>query len=371
MDHKKKSKNELMEELSKLQKQLERLKKLARNRYNKYCFYDKLTNLFNRAYFEEELKRLDTVRQLPLSIIMGDINGLKLVNDAFGHKEGDNLLIKCGKFLKECCRKEDIISRWGGDEFTILLPRTTDQVASDLMTRIQECCKNNDKYKDNIPLSLSLGASTRTDINKDINSILKEAEENMYKNKFLTTINISNDIIDSLQAALWERNHESRNDLDRVKKLALKLGRELKLPEDELEKLGILSAIHDIGKVAILEDILEKRAALNENDWKILKRHSEIGYNIAKSSNKLSPVAEAIMTHHEWWNGNGYPYNLKGEAIPLISRILAVVDAYDAMVSERPFKKAISKDKAIKELKKLSKIQFDPDIVDFFIKVIS
>lgn len=370
MDYNNKSKKELILELSKIQKQLERFRKLARNRYNRYCFYDKLTNLFNRAYFEEELRRLDTVRQLPLSIIMGDINGLKLVNDAFGHREGDNLLIKCGKFLKESCRKEDIISRWGGDEFTILLPRTTDQGANDLITRIQECCRNNDNYKDSIPLSLSLGASTRTDIKKDINSILKEAEENMYKNKFLTTISISNDIIDSLQTALWEKSHESREDLDRVKKMALKLGQELKLPEDELEKLSILSAIHDIGKVAILESILEKRACLSENDWKILKRHSEIGYNIAKSSNKLSPVAEAIMTHHEWWNGNGYPYNLKGEAIPIISRILAVVDAYDAMVSDRPFKKAISKAEAIEELKKLSEVQFDPNIVNFFIKVI-
>src|SRR4030066_228634 len=298
MDYNKKSKKELILELSKLQKRLERFKKLERNRYNRYCFYDKLTNLFNRAYFEEELRRLDTIRQLPLSVIIGDVND-----------------------------------------------------------------------RDNIPLSLSLGASTRTDIKKDINSILKEAEENMYKNKFLTTSNISNNIIDSLQIALWEKSHESKDDLDRVKKLALKLGRELKLPEGELDKLGILSAIHDIGKVAVLEDILEKKTNLSEKDWKILKRHSEIGYNIAKSSNKLAPVAEAIMTHHEWWNGNGYPYNLKGEEIPIISRIFAVVDAYDAMVSDRPFKKAVSKDKAIKELKKLSEIQFDPYIVNFFIKV--
>jgi len=371
MDHKKNSKKELLLELSKLQKQLEKFKKLASNRYNRYCFYDRLTNLFNRAYFEEELKRLDTIRQLPLSVIIGDINGLKLVNDAFGHKEGDNLLIKCGKLLKECCRKEDIISRWGGDEFTILLPKTSNQVANYLTTRIQESCRNNNYYKGNIPLSLSLGVSTKTDIEKDIDFILREAEENMYKNKFFTTAGISKNIINSLQIALWEKNHESKNDLDRIKKMALKLGRELKLPADELDKLSMLSAIHDIGKVAVLENILEKKAALSEKDWKVLKRHSEIGYNIAKSSEKLAPVAEAIMTHHEWWNGNGYPYNLKGEKIPIISRIFAVVDAYDAMTSDRPFKKAISKDKAIEELKKLSEIQFDPYIIKFFIKIIS
>lgn len=364
----KKTKEELVEELEKLKKDFERLRKIAGIGLTRYCFYDKLTSLFNRAYFEEELKRLDTERQLPLSIIIGDLNGLKLVNDAFGHKEGDRLLIKSGRFLKECCRKEDIVSRWGGDEFAILLPKTSLEAAEEVIDRIEALCKTISDTK--IPLSISLGIASKIEQKQNVNTVLKKAEENMYKKKFRVTIDVSNSIISCLENSLWEKSHESRDDLDRIKKLAEKLGRMLNLNESELEKLEMLAAVHDIGKVAILEDILEKSSVLKEKDWEILKKHSEVGYHIAKSSDKLAPIAEAIMTHHEWWNGGGYPFNLKGTDIPLISRIVAIVDAYDAMTNDRPFRKAINKEEATEELKNLAGKQFDPKLVDNFIKIL-
>ncbi|MCL4376812.1 MAG: diguanylate cyclase [Actinobacteria bacterium] len=363
-----KTKEELIEELKNLRKDLERLKNLAQNRFTRYCFYDKLTHLFNRAYFEEELRRLDTIRQLPLSIIIGDINGLKLVNDAFGHREGDKLLVKSGRFLRESCRKEDIISRWGGDEFAILLPKTSLEAAEEVISRIEDCCKK--IYDTKIPLSISLGVACKVDQEQNINLILKTAEENMYKKKFRETIDISNSIISYLENSLWEKSHESKEDLDRIKKLAIKLGKKINLNDSEIEKLELLAAIHDIGKVAILEHILDKSAALDEKDWEIIRKHSEVGYYIAKSSEKLATVAEAIMTHHEWWNGKGYPFNLKGEGIPVISRVISIVDAYDAMINDRPFKKAVTSEEAVKELKRLAGKQFDPKFIDAFVEII-
>lgn len=333
-----------------------------------YCFYDKLTGLFNRAYFEEELKRINTKRQLPLSIIIGDLNGLKLTNDAFGHKEGDKLLKKAAKLLRESCRIEDIICRWGGDEFAILLPRTTLKEAEIITERIKDLCAKVKNGK--VPLSISLGVAIKIRREQDIQKILIEAEDNMYRQKFKESKKYSNSLIKSLLDDLSEKSHESREHLDRLRCLALKLGGAVKLPENEKGKLEMLATLHDIGKVAIFEGILEKKQLLNESEWRVLKKHPEIGYNIAKSTEQISSIAEAIMFHHEWWNGKGYPMGLREKNIPLISRIISIVDAFDSMTSHRPYKESISKDKAIEELKRYAGIQFDPMLVEKFINIV-
>ncbi|MCX6384437.1 MAG: sensor domain-containing diguanylate cyclase, partial [Actinobacteria bacterium] len=146
-------------------------------------FHDKLKGLYNRAYFEEELKRLDSERQLPLSIMMADINGLKLTNDTFGHKEGDLLLCKSARIFEKCFRKEDIISRHGGDEFVILLPKTTAQEVTNIINRIEEECSKTDSQK--IPISISMGGSTKTVMDKDINEVIQDAEKGMYQKKLI------------------------------------------------------------------------------------------------------------------------------------------------------------------------------------------
>ena len=343
-------------------------RKKAEEKLKYISFHDSLTGLYNRAYFEEELKRLDTDRQLPLSIIVGDINGLKLVNDAFGHVKGDLHLCKASRVLEESCRKEDIIARWGGDEFSIVLPKTKKENVNKIIKRIRSMAN---KIKENeIPLSISLGFSIKEKPDQDIKTVIQAAEYNMYSRKLIERKSVSSSIIAALERTMWEKSHETREHAERIKKLALKLGNSIDLHQNKLDELMLLSALHDIGKIAIPEDIIRKDGKLTQKEWIIIKKHPEIGYNICATSPQLVNIAEAVLAHHEWWNGSGYPQGLKGTNIPIASRIIAIVDSYDVMVTGRNYKKPLEKDEAIKELKRYSGIQFDPKLVKIFIEIL-
>ncbi len=344
-------------------------KKITEEQLTYISFHDGLTDLYNRAYFEEELKRMDTKRQLPLSYITGDIDGLKLVNDAFGHKEGDRLLKSCAKILKKCCRAEDIVARYGGDEFSILFPRTSKEYALDVVSRIKESCL---KYKGSkIPLSLSLGLATKNSSIQDLQKIIKQAEDDMYRNKLLEAKSITSTIISSLKKSLFEKSAKTEGHMEKVRELVLQIGKSMGLSGSQLDELALLATIYDIGKVAVLDDILNKKQALSEKEWKMIKRHPEVGYRIAIASKQLSSVAEYILTVHEWWDGSGYPQGLKGKKIPILSRIIAITDAYQAMRDGRPYKKPLGKNEAIEELKRCSGTQFDPELVEKLITILS
>ena len=331
-------------------------------------FHDNLTGLYNRTYFEEELRRLDTKRQLPLSIIMADVNGLKLVNDAFGHREGDLLLYKCAGIFEKCFREEDIIARWGGDEFIILLPKTPEQEAINIISRIeQECLKS---VGQRIPISISMGSSTKTELGKNIKELIPEAEEWMYQRKLIESKSFSSSIITSLKRILLEKSIETEEHTSRTSTLALQLGKDLNLSDNELAELSLLSILHDIGKVAIPEELLLREGRLSKTEWKLIKKHPKIGYEIARSSPHLAHIADAILSHHERWDGSGYPQGLKGNKIPLNSRILAIVDAYDVMISGRPYKSKMNIKEIIEEFKKCSGKQFDPCIVKNFLYIL-
>lgn len=345
------------QDITKAKKNEEKLKYLT--------FKDSLTGLYNRTYFKEELNRYDTKRQLPLSIILGDVNGLKLTNDAFGHQKGDELLVKISEIIKESCRQEDLIARWGGDEFVILLPSTDKEGVVDICNRIKESFE--EIKGEPVKPSIALGYATKIKHEEDIEDIFKIAEDLMYKNKLNESRNAHGVIIASLKETLNEITNETFQHCERLKELALKLGKVMKVPEYQLIDLELLAELHDLGKVAISENIIKKEGPLTLEEWNNIQRHSEIGYQIACSSPELSSIAEGILNHHEWWDGSGYPSGVKGEDIPLISRIVTVVDAYDVMTHERTYKHAISKEEAIKELRKSSGIQFDPEIVEVFI----
>ena len=330
-------------------------------------FHDNLTGLYNRSYFDEELKRLNTTRQLPLSIIIGDIDGFKLVNDAFGYKEGDELLKNVAKILRDSCRTEDILARWGGDEFVVLLPKTNTEGIKEIIARIEK--KKKEIASGEIPLNISLGYATKKKTTQNIEVIIKEAENSMKQKKLIQSKKVSSAIISSIEKKLKEKNLFPQETSERIKKLAMDFGKSIKLARPEMENLLILADFHEIGKVAIKKNILLKKSKLEDKEWHIMKMHPEIGYRIAKSSIRLAQVSDAILHHHENWDGTGYPYHLKGNKIPLLSRIIAIVIAYDVMAYGRNYRKAIGAEEALKEIKKSARKQFDPQFVSRFIEL--
>lgn len=334
---------------------------------------DYLTGLYNRRYYETELKRLDTESQLPLSVITGDINGLKLINDAFGHSEGDRLIIESAKIIESCCRQGDILARTGGDEFGIIMPKTDSNTVLEVLQNIQialnkfDSENNNEMYQH----SVSLGYATKENIEDEIRYILKTAEDHMYQRKLLEANSVHSNIVASIKAAMFEKSHETEEHAERLVALSKEVGMALNLSQVELDKLELLATLHDIGKVGIRDDILTKPGKLSESEWTEMKRHPEIGYRIAMTSPELVPIAEGILCHQEWWNGSGYPKGLCCENIPLLSRIIAVVDAYDAMTNDRPYRKAMEPSAAIEIIRKNAGTQFDPKIAEIFVDLAS
>jgi diguanylate cyclase (GGDEF)-like protein/PAS domain S-box-containing protein len=331
-----------------------------------HVLHDKLTGLYNRACLD---KKLGDVRpdEFPYSIIMGDLNGLKIVNDAFGYRTGDRLLIEIAKILRESCRPNDTVIRSGGDEFVILLPGADETVALSIVKRIKKKCKES-TFQPFQP-SISLGFAVKTSPEQDILSVFQKAETKMYQHKMLEVDSSPGFSIQSLQQMLHERSNETEEHTERLRILVRLIGQELGLSETLLFDLDLLAALHDIGKIAIPDEILNKPGKLTDEEWGIMKRHSEIGYRIARTSPVLVPIAEYILAHHEHWNGQGYPRGLVGGQIPLPARILAVADAYDAMVSIRLYKDTFTPEQAVDELKNCSGTQFDPMVVSAFISL--
>lgn len=347
----------------------ERKKREEDIRYLSY--HDALTGLYNRAFFEEEGKRLDNGHYLPLSVIMGDINGLKLTNDIFGHAEGDKLISGIANILNKCCRSKDIVARVGGDEFCILLPQTKGDIAQAICRRIYKSCEEYESGLDREKppyLSISLGYATKTNMLESLESIMKDAEEFMYKHKLLERKNLHSSIISSIKTTLFEKSHETVEHAERLAELSKAVGQALNLTDEQLNELNLLATLHDIGKMSIDNNILTKPESLTEEEWSHIKKHPEVGYRIAQASPELISIADYILSHHEHWDGSGYPQGLSGEAIPLLSRILIVIDTYDAMTQDKPYRKAMSKDAAIAEIVKNAGTQFDPAIVKIFIE---
>jgi diguanylate cyclase (GGDEF)-like protein len=332
-------------------------------------YHDKLTGTYNRLYFEEELNRLDTKRQFPISIIIGDINGLKLINDAYGYNKGDEVLIKITEILKSNLRYEDILTRWGGDEFAIILPKTNRKDAISIIDRIKESFFEHST--DTMPLNISMGFSVKKTIGKKINEVVKEAENTMNEYKLSENESARSSIILSLKKVLEERDYETEEHSKRMEDLSLLLGKKVNLKDNELNELRLLAVLHDIGKISIPESIILKPGKLTLKEWEIIKKHPEIGYRVARSSPDLIQIAKGILYHHERWDGKGYPEGLKGNKIPLISRIVAIVDAYDAMTNDRPYRKVMSKKKALGEIERESGTQFDPSLAKIFTKILT
>ncbi|MBU5483584.1 diguanylate cyclase [Clostridium sp. MSJ-11] len=317
------------------------------------CFHDNLTGLYNRAFLEEEMRRLDTKRQLPLTIIMGDVDCLKLVNDAFGHDEGDKLIKNVAKILKKCCREEDIVARTGGDEFVIMLPKVTEERGLRIVEKIKDMCKREVGWT--IQPNISLGVATKNNNEESIANVYKKAEERMYNNKLLESKELKRKITNYLTEMLNKKSQNKEEDLAMVKDLALRIGEHLNLSKDEMDALLTLSTIYNIGLIAMPEKLLEKQGDFNEIEMEIIKRHCETGYRIASCIPDFAYIAEHILCHHEYYNGEGYPQGLKGDEIPLLSRIICVLEAYI---------KYEDKQSGLEEIMLYSGKKYDPKIVD-------
>lgn len=344
----------------------EQRKKLKEIEY--LSFHDSLTGLYNHRFFEEELKRLNTKRNLPLTLVMFDVNGLKLTNDAFGHKAGDELLRKVAEGMKEECRADDIIARIGGDEFAVILPKTDSKEAGIMANRINARISRG--KVNSLPLSVSFGWDTKKEPEQDIEAVFKNAEDYLYRRKLTESTSTRNNIIELIMQTLYEKDGEKEEHAKQVSAWCVSIGESLTLDQASISELRTLGLMHDIGNIAIDTRMLNKPDALTGADWSEIKRHPEIGFRILSSVNELAPLAEIILAHHERWDGTGYPKGLKGKKIPLKARILSVADAYDAMTSERPYRKAMSKDAAVEEIRRNVGTQFDPTIAELFIEKI-
>lgn len=329
-------------------------------------YHDRLTGLYNRRFYEEELNRLDVERNFPLTIVMADVNGLKLINDSFGHIIGDELLKKVAELISKGCRADDIIARLGGDEFVIILPKTDSYEASQIVKRIKVITLR--EKIGSIDISVSFGWDTKNNEEEKIQKIFKKAEDQMYKRKLFESPSMRGKTIGAILTTLHEKNKREEQHSNRVSVLCKNMGKALGLTDGEIEELKTVGLLHDIGKIAIEENILNKQEKLTDGEWEQIKRHPEIGYRILNTVNDMSEMAKYVLAHHEKWDGSGYPKGLKEEEIPFQSRIIAIADAYDAMTSERSYRSALSEAIAIEELQKNAGIQFDPEIIRVFIE---
>lgn len=331
--------------------------------------HDEMTGLYNRNYLEMNFKSLDYDKNYPLAVIMGDLNGLKLTNDAYGHEAGDAMLYDSGRLIQSIVKDGGLAGRWGGDEFLILLPNTNEKEANNICNRIKSSFDQSDT---NLSFnSISLGYAIRNNTDKTLVKTIKEAEDYMYKKKLMESKSLRSSVINSIQQTLHEKSYETEAHALRMCSLSICIGLELGLSSKELADLELFAMLHDIGKIAVSNEILDKAKALTDKEWGIMKGHSESGYRILKAIPELSHIAEYVLSHHERWDGKGYPEEKVGKDIPLLSRIISVVDTYDAMTNDRVYRKAIDKITAINEIKKNSGSQFDPIIVDVFNKIIA
>ena len=328
-------------------------------------YHDHLTGLYNRGFFENELKRLDTNQNFPLSIIMCDINGLKLINDSFGHDIGDALLKSAAEIIKKACRKEDIIARIGGDEFVVILPKTTEEYAQQISNHIKELASK--EKVDNVELSIACGYDTKTSDNQSIIELISNAENHMYQHKLSEHSSMRSKTIDIIMNTLFAKSKREAVHSNRVSRLCIAIGSKMNLNKDVVNQLRIAGLIHDIGKIGIDEKILNKAGNLSFDERKDIERHPEIGWRLLSSTNEFSELAQFVLNHHEKWDGSGYPNGVKGLKIPLEARIISVADSYDAMTSKRSYRNGLSKEEAVKELMRCSGTQFDPEIVDMFV----
>lgn len=329
-------------------------------------YHDQLTGLYNRRFFEAQSQKLDTSSNLPLSVIMGDVNGLKLINDAFGHKSGDELLKLIGETIKESIRENDIATRWGGDEFVILLPHTGNKEAVMVITRIHQKIKES-QFKKGL-VSISFGIGTKIDKQEDFNDVFSQAEEQMYDNKLKKVKSIRGEGINYIMNTLFDKSSAEKLHSTSVSRISGNLARAIGLSQSKINDIKTIGLLHDIGKIVIDLRTLEKPGELSSEEKEVIQQHSLSGSRLLNTSHEYARLAAGVLHHHERIDGTGYPNGIKGDQIPIESKIIAIADAFDAMTGTRTYKETISYDEAINEIRQNAGTQFDKKLVKAFVK---
>jgi diguanylate cyclase (GGDEF)-like protein/PAS domain S-box-containing protein len=353
----------ISKEITDLKKTEEKLKYLS--------LHDVLTGLYNRVYFEEEMHRIETGRFDLVGLIVFDIDGLKLVNDTLGHDRGDELIRTASKVIRESFRESDVVARVGGDEFAILLPNSPQSKVENICARIKNAIALYNTTNPKLPLSVSTGYAVRSGYIKSVSELYREADNNMYKEKLAGSASAKNAIIQNLINTVEAKGEMTQEAREGFQRMVAALANAISLPEERIKDLRLLAQFHDIGNAGIHEQLLLKPDRLTSGELLEVQKHTDIGHRIAQAAPELTHIADFILKHHEWWNGKGYPLGLKGDEIPMESRIIALVSAYSAMTNPRPHRDAMVQQEAIAELRKFFGTQFDPLLVEKFIEIIS
>ena len=333
-----------------------------------FSFRDPLTGLYDRSFAIEALRMFVESNVLPLSVALGDVNGLKTINESLGYHAGDELLIRIAHVLLDNCRGDDVVTRWNDGEFMLLLPKASQAVAQQVIKRLQ--AKLNDICGDAHNI-VTFGYATSDIESRPAEDLIREAEKWIFQKKLLIDQSHRSSIIRLFLSMLHEKNAETQEHSDRMASDCRRIAKILRLSDEMVDDLILLSMLHDIGKIGIPDAILNKPAALTPEERRIINSHPEIGCRIAQIVPELKQVAGYILAHHERWDGTGYPKGLRGEEIPLASRIISVVDAFDVMVTGRNYQAPRTKEEAIAELKRCAGTQFDTDIVEVYLLLLA
>ncbi len=348
---------------------------------------DDLTQLQNRRFFyhrlQEELERAERTRK-PLSVIMIDMDDLKLLNDEFGHQVGDVVLRNFARVLNRHAGPAYVTARLGGDEFAVILPETDRRKAEQFGWRLWDELAAGPIHENDtasIYLGVSLGVGGYPWGGTDLEEIIHWADTKLYANKLerkgfkkatdtQTDTRLASAVVEVLSSALDVRDRMTHRHARRVAHMSVNIARELGLTEEEVVEIEFAAALHDIGKIGVADSILRKSAPLDDAEWRDMRRHSELGYQILKGIDFLKNAAEIVYAHHERYDGTGYPRGLAREEIPLGARLFAIVDAFDAMTSRRPYRAATSRDEACAEIVANAGTQFDPHLAQVFLTVV-
>ncbi|MCD6482473.1 MAG: diguanylate cyclase, partial [Candidatus Izimaplasma sp.] len=363
----------------------------------KQSITDELTKLYNHRYFHDIVgKWISDKTYEKFSIAMIDIDQFKIYNDLYGHLAGDEALKRIAEILSKNAYEDDLLVRYGGEEFVISMPNIDGPIALKAIERIRRAVEEEFLLSDDIKefLTVTIGVSSFPKDGKNLEEVISKADKAMYygkqRGRNKATLYLENQIVENetdeikelikeahlqsiyaLAATIDAKDHYTYGHSNNVALLSAALAKEANFNEKEIETVRSAGLLHDIGKLGVPESVLSKGGFLTEDEMEIMRSHVVQSINIIKHIPNLLDTVPIIMSHHERYDGGGYPRGIKGENIPILGRVICIADSFDAMTTDRPYRRGLSIEQAVYELKKNTGKQFDPKLVEIFIKMIN